>query len=136
MAEGILQKKADEAGLNWQVDSAGTNGYHVGESPHRLSQKVAKRNGIDISGQCARDFLPEDFERFDKIYAMAGDVVREMKYIAGGTFDQAKVDLILNELEPGKNNSVPDPWYGAEPGYHEVYEMLDRACDAIISKYS
>jgi len=50
MAEGILQQKINEAGLNWQVDSAGTNGFHVGEGPHRLSQKVALKNGIDISG--------------------------------------------------------------------------------------
>lgn len=134
LAEGILQKKAAAAGLNWKVDSAGTNGYHVGEAPHRLSQKVAKLNGIDISKQCARDFVPEDFDRFDKIYAMAKDVVREMKYIAGDKYDPKKVDLMMNALHPGKNEDVPDPWYGTEPGYHEVYEMLNKASEAIINK--
>jgi protein-tyrosine phosphatase len=54
LAEGILQKKAAEAGLNWEVDSAGTNGFHVGESPHHLSEKVARANGIDISKQVSR----------------------------------------------------------------------------------
>ncbi|MBS1602241.1 MAG: low molecular weight phosphotyrosine protein phosphatase, partial [Bacteroidetes bacterium] len=49
LAEGILRQKADAAGLSWQVDSAGTNGYHVGEAPHRLSRKVASANGVDIS---------------------------------------------------------------------------------------
>ena len=72
LAEGILQDKINKAGLNWQVDSAGTNGYHVGEAPHRLSQKVARMNGIDISGQLSRKFIKEDFERFD----LAGRTVR------------------------------------------------------------
>ena len=134
MAEAVLQKKANEAGLNWEVDSAGTNNYHTGEAPHRLSQKVAKLNGLDISGQCARNFIPGDFDRFDKIYAMAKDVISDMKSIAGNKYDPDKVELIMNETEPGKNNDVPDPWYGTEPGYHVVYEMLDKAADAIVKK--
>ena len=68
LAEAILQHRARAAGLDWEVDSAGTNGYHTGEGPHRLSQKVALKNGIDISRQVSRKFVKEDFERFDKIY--------------------------------------------------------------------
>ncbi|MGJ7032119.1 low molecular weight protein-tyrosine-phosphatase [Niabella hirudinis] len=135
LAEGILQKKAAELGLNWEVDSAGTNGYHTGETPHRLSQKVAALHGIDISGQRARDFVAADFDRFDKIYAMAGDVIDEIRYIARSRFDASKVDLIMNEMEPGRNKDVPDPWYGPEPGYHEVYDMLDKATNKIIKRY-
>lgn len=135
LAEGILQYKASKEGLMWTIDSAGTNGYHTGESPHRLSQKVALLNGIDISHQRARRFEPADFHRFDKIYAMAEDVVDEMRRIAKKQFDAAKVDLLMNELYPGKNMDVPDPWYGTEPGYHQVFEMIDKACDKIIQKY-
>lgn len=135
LAEGILQKKIDQAGLNWQVDSAGTNGYHIGEAPHRLSQKVALQNGIDISRQLSRKFVKEDIERFDKIYAMADDVVDEMKMIARNKFDAAKVDLLLNENYPGQTRDVPDPWSGPEADYHEVYELIDKACDAMIKKY-
>ncbi|GAA4727547.1 low molecular weight protein-tyrosine-phosphatase [Flavisolibacter ginsenosidimutans] len=136
LAEGILKHRAKEAGLDWVVDSAGTNGYHVGEAPHRLSQKVAKLNGIDICDQRARRFVKEDFDRYDKIYAMADDVLDEIKWIAKEKYNPAKVDLFLNELHPGKNKSVPDPWYGTEPGYHEVYKLIDETCDAIISKYA
>jgi protein-tyrosine phosphatase len=132
LAEGILEKKIKEAGLNWVVDSAGTNGYHVGESPHKLSQKVAKENGIDISKQITRKFVREDFDRFDKIYAMAEDVVDEMKMISVQKFDAKKVDLLLNELYPGENRDVPDPWSRPESVYHEVFELIDEACDAII----
>jgi len=134
LAEGILQHKAKAAGLDWQVDSAGTNGYHVGEVPHRLSQKVAQLNGIDICHQKARQFVKEDIDRYDKIYAMADDVIDDIKGIAGKKYDASKVDLLLNELYPGKNLSVPDPWYGPEPGYHEVYKMIDAACNKIVEK--
>jgi protein-tyrosine phosphatase len=136
LAEGILEHKAKKAGLDWVVDSAGTNGYHTGEAPHRLSQKVAKLNGIDICDQRSRQFVKEDFDRYDKIYAMADDVVEEIRRIAKNKFDASKVDLFLNELYPNENRSVPDPWYGPEPGYHEVYKLIDEACNAIIAKYA
>jgi protein-tyrosine phosphatase len=135
LAEGILREKARAAGLHWEIDSAGTNGYHVGEAPHHLSQKVARARGIDISSQRARKFNADDFQRFDKIYAMAGDVVREMRRIAGRNYDPAKVELLMNELHPGGNEGVPDPYYGSEPGYHEVYGMIDAAADSIVEKY-
>jgi protein-tyrosine phosphatase len=135
LAEGILQHKAAQAGLAWTIDSAGTNGYHVGEAPHRLSQKVALANGIDISHQRSRRFTAADLKQFDKIYAMAEDVLTEMQRIARKDFDATKVELLMNELYPGKNMDVPDPWYGTEPGYHEVYAMIDKACDKIIEKY-
>ena len=134
LAEGILKHKATQAGLDWTIESAGTNGYHVGEAPHQLSQKVAKLNGIDICEQRARRFVKEDFERYDKIYAMADDVVDDIRRIAKDKYDPAKVDLFLNELYPGEDRSVPDPWYGTEPGYHEVYKLIDQAADRIIEK--
>jgi protein-tyrosine phosphatase len=136
LAEGILQQKVKSAGLNWIIDSAGTNGYHTGEPPHHLSQKVALQHGIDISGQRARDFLKEDFERYDKVYAMAADVVDDIQQIAGKKFDAGKTDLLLNELYPGQQRDVPDPWYGPEQGYHEVYELIDKACSRIVEQYS
>jgi len=135
LAEGILQEKANAAGLRWRVDSAGTNGYHVGEAPHRLSQKVARANGVDISGQRSRRFVATDFQQYDKIYAMAGDVVDEIRRISGRQFDPSKVGLLMNELHPGQDEDVPDPYYGPEPGYHDVYKMIDAATDKIVAKY-
>lgn len=136
LAEGILKHKAKNAGLDWTVKSAGTNGYHIGKPPHHLSQKVARLNGVDICEQRARQFVKEDFDRYDTIYAMADDVLDEIRWIAGDKYDQTKVDLFLNELHPGKNKSVPDPWYGTEPGYHDVYKLIDATCEMIISKYA
>ena len=135
LAEGILQHKAREAGLNWEVDSAGTNSYHTGEAPHELSQKVAAINGIDICDQRARRFTKEDFEKFDIIYAMADDVYNRILNVGGLWADKEKVKMFLDELEPGSNASVLDPWYGDESGYLPVYELINKTCDAIIEKY-
>jgi len=134
LAEGILQHKANKAGLNWQVESAGTAGYHVGEPPHHLSQKVAKLNGVDISGQCCRQFNRQDMLQYDKIYVMDHNNYNEVKRISGHDWDADKVDFLLNALHPGKNEDVPDPWYGEEDGYHAVYTMISKACNNIINE--
>lgn len=136
LAEGILQEKAIKAGLNWQVESAGTNGYHTGEPPHPLSVKVATANGIDISKQRSRRFTAADFEEYDLIYAMADDVLEEMKRIGRQHFDTKKVSLFLNEQFPGEDRDVPDPWSGPEIGYHEAFEIINSNCDSIIKKYT
>lgn len=136
LAEGIMQQRIDQFGLPWQVDSAGTNGYHAGEAPHRLSQKVALQHGIDIGRQRARNITADDFDSFDLIYAMAGDVIDEIKWRTGKKFDAAKVKLLMNEVYPGCNMDVPDPWYGPEAGYHEVFDMIEKACDKVIERYA
>lgn len=135
LAEGILQHKADLAGLNWSVDSAGTGNWHVGDPPHKLSQKVALLNGVDIRHLRGRQFRGLDMQDFDRIYFMDEDNYKDARYIAGDLWDESKAELLLNEIYPGKNHSVPDPYYGGEEGYHEVYNMIAAACDAIIKKY-
>lgn len=136
IAEGILKHKITKAGLTWQVDSAGTNGYHVGEAPHRLSQKVSLENGIDVSSQRSRLFTTDDFDRFDIIYAMANNVIAEMKLISKEKFDRSKVDLLMNELKPGANLDITDPWYGPEAGYRQVFDLIEKACEAMIKNHS
>jgi protein-tyrosine phosphatase len=135
IAEGVLQHKAQKAGLNWIVESAGTNGYHNGEAPHHLSQKITISKGIDISHQRSRQFKKSDFFNYDLIYAMASDVMSDMKFIGGNEYDNEKTFLFLDELFPGEAKDVPDPWYGEEDGYVEVYDLIDKACEEIIKKY-
>ena len=135
IAEGVLRHKVKQHGLDWVVESAGTESYHIGEAPHRSSQKICLKHGIDISEFRARRFTTDDFAEYDKIYAMAGDVYREIKHIGGRAANMSKVDYFLNELYSGKNESVPDPYYGAEEGFKTVYELIDKTCDAIIKNY-
>ena len=134
LAEGILDAQAKNRGLNWEIDSAGTNGYHNGEHPHPLSCNVARLNGIDISQQISRKFRAEDMDRFDRIYAMSSDVLLDMQRIAGNHFQPEKTDLLLNVLDPTSNQDVPDPWYGTEAGYHDVFALLEKACTQLIEQ--
>ena len=139
IAEGILKHKALENGLDWEVESAGTESYHVGEPPHLFSQLVCMEHGIDISQQRARKFVPADLKKYDKIYAMAADVYRDIQTMAASALDtegMKKVDYFLNELYPGSNISVPDPWYGPEEGYKDVFDLIDKTTNSIVKKYT
>lgn len=136
LAEGILRDKIKKANLDWEVDSAGTLGRNEGCAPHKHSQKIAKQYGIDISEQKCRYFTKEDMKNFDKIYVMDDENYLDVKRLSGNNWDAGKVNLILNELYPAEDRIVPDPWYGGEEGFHRVYELLDKACDMIIKKYS
>jgi len=135
IAEGVMRNISHASNLNWEIASAGTESYHIGEPPHTYSQKVCQKNGVDISKQRARRFVAADFNNFDKIYAMSQDVLNEIRHMAGSAFDGTKISLLLNELHPGSNRSVPDPWYGPEDGYTEVFEMIEQSCRIIAQKY-
>ena len=135
LAEGIMQHKADKAGLNWEVDSAGTGNWHVGDPPHRLSQKVAGKNGIDICNQKGRQFRAADMQEFDLVYFMDEDNYKDAQTMAGAFWDESRADLLLNTLYPGEYRSVPDPYYSGEQGFHEVFDLIAAACDAILEKY-
>ncbi|MBN9298889.1 MAG: low molecular weight phosphotyrosine protein phosphatase [Filimonas sp.] len=135
LAEGILRHKIAQRKLGWTVDSAGTSNYHIDEPPHKLSQKVALENGIDISDLRGRQFKKNDMLTFDRIYVMDADNYQDVKRMSKELWNADKTDLIMNELYPHENRGVPDPWYGTEEGYHAVYKMLDHACEKILEKY-
>jgi len=130
LAEGILKSKITH--LDIVVDSAGTAAYHIGERPDIRSIEIANKYGIDLTSQRARQFSVNDFDKFDKIYAMDTSNYSNIIYLARNEKDRDKVDLILNKINPKSCQSVPDPYYGGDNGFQNVYEMLDKACDIII----
>lgn len=132
MAEGILRARAAEAGLLWTIDSAGTESYHIGQPPHPHSQKVCRQNGIDISGQRARQFRASDLEQYDIVYALAQDVYEE---ILSKAAPSPRLRLFLEEMNPGSGASVPDPWYGDASGYQQVFDLIESCCKVIVEKY-
>ena len=136
IAEGLLQHLAKEKKLDWIIESAGTESYHIGEPPHRSSQQVCIENGINISTQRAIKFQANAFEKYDKIYAMAEDVLEEIKKISGAKYNASKVDLFLNELYPKENRSVKDPWYGNLDGYYEVFDEIEKCSRVIVERYA
>jgi protein-tyrosine phosphatase len=132
LAEGILKSKITTSKIF--VDSAGTAAYHVGNLPDERSIEVAKKYGIDITNQRARKFTVKDFEAFDFIYAMDESNYQNIITLARNAEDKDKVQLILNEVNADKNASVPDPYYGGNQGFENVYNMLDKACEIIANK--
>jgi protein-tyrosine phosphatase len=132
LAEGILHAKLTED--NFFVDSAGTAGYHIGSQPDIRSVKVAKNHFIDISKQKCRQFCVTDFDNFDYIYVMDMSNYRDIIALAPNENSKQKVHLILNELFPNENIEVPDPYYGGDDGFEQVFQMLDKSCEVIAKK--
>lgn len=130
LAEGILQQKMEAYNLNWQVDSAGTGAWHAGQRPDHRSVAIAAQHGIDISRQRARQFQPNDFAQFDRIFVMDSQNLRDVLRQTDSKEDRQKVDLILNQLYPGEDRGVPDPYY--DDGFDLVFQMLERACELFI----
>lgn len=134
LAEGIMKHKVDELGLDWEVDSAGTGGWHAGDLPDSRSIQVAKKYDIDLTYQRARKLRSIDYEAFDRIYVMDSMNYQDVRKMAREE-ELDKIELIMNEVEPNRNINVPDPYFGEGDGFEHVFQMLDNACDAIIKKY-
>ena len=134
LADGILRYKVQQHNLDVIVDSAGTSSWHQGENPDQRATACAKKYGVDISKLVARQFSKNDFDEFDKIYVMDSSNYRDVLKLAADETDEQKVEMILNVVNPGKNKSVPDPYFGGEEGFDDVYKMLDEACEKIIKE--
>lgn len=120
LAEGILQSKLKEGFI---VESAGTGSWHVGQSPDERSVLIAKKYGIDISKQRARQFQSDDFEKFDLIFVMDTQNYQDVLKLATNDEQRKKVRLILDDED------VPDPYFGGDDGFEKVFQLLDRATD-------
>ena len=131
LAEGIMRAKLSK---DFIVDSAGTGGWHAGQIPDKRSISTAKNRGLDINSQRARQFKISDFETFDYIYVMDNSNYKDVMALAPNDEAKSKVKLILNELFPNENVDVPDPYYGGQDGFENVFDMLNEACDVIAGK--
>ncbi len=132
LAEGILKSKLPENAFF--IDSAGTANYHIDEQPDPRSIAIAKNYGIDISRQKGRQFIVSDFDAFDYIYAMDSENFNNIVNLARNSEDVSKVKLILEELNDSSITNVPDPYYGGNQGFENVYKLLDKACTSIVNK--
>lgn len=131
LAEGILRSKLSE---DFIVDSAGTGGWHAGQQPDKRSISIAKNRGLDITHQRARQFKKSDFDFFDHIFVMDNSNYKDVLTLAPNEEAKSKVKLILNEIFPNENVDVPDPYYGGQDGFENVFDMLDQACEEIARK--
>ncbi|MCK5401158.1 MAG: low molecular weight phosphotyrosine protein phosphatase [Flavobacteriaceae bacterium] len=132
LAEGILKSKLPKN--IFFIDSAGTGNYHIGEQPDNRSITIAKKKGIDLTDQRARQFVTSDFDTFDYIYAMDSSNFNNIINLARNTEDVAKVKLILDELNDSSIVDVPDPYFSGKQGFENVYQLLDNVCTVIANK--
>ena len=135
VAEGIMLHLIEERKLHqdFKVDSAGTAGYHMDEAPDHRTVKNAKKNGVDLSKLRARKFSTNDFEEFDKIYVMDESNYQNVVSLTNNTSHKAKVDYLLNLSHADKNLPVPDPYYGTEANFEEVFQLVYNACLKILA---
>ncbi|WP_052675456.1 low molecular weight protein-tyrosine-phosphatase [Agrobacterium arsenijevicii] len=134
LAEGILTNLAESEGLSRQltVDSAGTGGWHTGTAPDHRSIAIARKHGIDISRQRARQISQADFETFDLIFAMDSSNLAKLLQKAPEN-QMHKIHLFL-DYASGRHESVPDPYFGGEDGFVAVYNMLLAGCSSLLEK--
>jgi protein-tyrosine phosphatase len=134
-AEGVLRHllTTEAAGLDVEIDSAGTGDYHLGEPPDRRSQRAAKDRGIDLAGLSARQVRPRDFEDFDLILAMDRQNLRDLQAMKP-TGSRAEVRLFLEYAgEPGASE-VPDPYTGGADDFEHVLDLVTDASRRLIGR--
>ncbi len=127
LAEGVMQHLANKHRLDWQIDSAGTGGWHVGEGPDKRSVRTAQDNGIDISRQICRKFSKRDFDEFDLIFVMDKSNYADVLALSPNKEAAAKVRLLLGDKE------VPDPYYD-DSQFQPVFELIEGGCKDIVKQ--
>jgi len=127
LAHGIMENLIKEKNLNWKVDSAGTGDWHIGSAPDKRSIAIAKQYGLDISGQCCRQFQVSDFDEFDRIFVMDSMNLKDVLNLARSENDRKKVRLLLID------KMVPDPYY-EDDQFDSVYQMIENGCREIIDE--
>jgi protein-tyrosine phosphatase len=133
-AEGVMRRLVEDAGLDIEIDSAGTGAWHAGEPPDRRATLAARSRGITLEG-AARQVTADDFRRFDLLIALDRANLRELLAVAPDEEAAEKVRL-LREFDPGAGGDldVPDPYYGADRGFETVLDMVVAACRGLIDE--
>lgn len=135
LAQGVLQHKLDSFNLkNIYVDSAGTGSWHAGNPPDIRSIEIAEKYGIDISQQRARQFSSNDFNTFNKIIVMDTKNYKDLLNLSSSQIDSDKIKLLLSYTYKNERASVPDPYYGGDDGFENIYKLINSACNEIIKE--
>ena len=132
LAEAAFRKAAFEAGLDVDVDSAGTANYHVDEMPDPRSIEEAERHGIDISGYRGRQLRSHDFHEFDWILGMDRSNMANISRVNPGD-GRAKVSMLMDLVPGQENREVADPWYGGEDNFRDTWDDVSMAAEALVA---
>ena len=126
-AEGVMRRLIEDEGLDIEVDSAGTGGWHAGEPPDERATVAAQRRGVTLEG-AARQVKESDFRRFDLLVAMDRGNLRDLLDLAPDEEAREKVRLLVPDAD------VPDPYYGGDRGFETVLDMDESACRELLDE--
>ena len=136
LAEGMFRHLAEQAGVDhkYELDSAGTGSWHVGERPDSRMRRVAASHGLKYDGR-SRQIQKHDLEKSDLIIAMDLENKSVLERMARTPEEKARIHL-LREFDPygGETAAVPDPYYGGIDGFEETYRIIERSCKALLEK--
>ena len=135
LAEGIFQHLVTEAGLSeqFEIESAGTGAWHVGERPDARATMVAQQHGVTLASR-ARQITRDDLLRFDYVLAMDRENLRNIERLAAATESASRVQLLRDYDDGADGDEVPDPYYGGASGFETVYEMVHRSCEVLLDR--
>ncbi len=135
LAKSVFRQLVREAGVEdrFEIDAAGTSAYHIGEGPDARTVATARERGVEVD-HAARQIHHTDFERFDYILVMDRENLRNVARLRDRVAPHAEVGL-LRQFDPEgtAHAEVPDPWFGAEDGFAEVHDIIDRSCRALLA---
>jgi protein-tyrosine phosphatase len=131
LAEAAMRDAAARAGIEVEVDSAGTGEWHAGNPPDPRSVATAAARGIDISGYKARRVRGEDFRRFDYVLALDPQNLRDLRALAPGDAT-ARVGLLMDWVPGRKGEGVRDPYYGDAADFEAVWGDVSAAAEALV----
>jgi protein-tyrosine phosphatase len=135
LAESVFRHLAVERGVEdeFEIDSAGTSGYHAGSPPDRRSVATARERGVEVSGR-SRQFTHEDLQEFDLVVVMDAENLAEVNAVRAAVGRGAHIRR-LREWDPEPDDyDVPDPYYGGEHGFERVHDLVHRSCEALLNQ--
>jgi len=134
-AEAVFRQKASVAGLTLMIDSAGTGGWHAGQSPDARAKETGEAAGYRFDGQLARQVEKADFAKFDYILAMDGANLKSLKALEPEGYS-GHLGLLLDFAPRQSLRDIPDPYYGGADGFKQVVHLIEQACDGLIQQVS
>jgi protein-tyrosine phosphatase len=133
LAEAVFRAEMKKRGVEdlFEVDSAGTSGYHAGCSPDRRSTEEARRRGVEVCGT-SRQITHEDLHEFDYVIAMDGENFADIDQLKAAVDGTAKLHRLREWGPDGDTLDVPDPYYGGASGFERVHDIIERSCAALL----
>jgi protein-tyrosine phosphatase len=135
LAEGVFKHLVDEAGLSseFEIDSAGTGSWHVGERPDARATMVAREHGVELDSR-ARQVTERDLHDFDHVIAMDHENLRTLQRMAESSQGAAQISLLRAYDTDPDGDEVPDPYYGGVSGFENVYDIVSRSCSGLLTR--